>query len=104
MAYKTFVVEITVHSVVSEAAFGNAMVKGLQDGDIHHLSYLTHHITDIEVRPYEEPDREWNVMLVKKGNEFQSEWGYRGKEDQILDATHAAHPGCSIIGWFPKPE
>ena len=101
---QTFVVEITVNDAVAESTFGTSMVKGLQDGSLHHLSWLHCNIENIEVRPYQEYNVEWAVQIAsadKDGPDF--EFGFFGKEFEALEAARKAHPGCAIIGAYVKP-
>lgn len=97
---KTFVVEIEVSDYTHESTFGTAMVKGLQDGDIHSLSYLHHQISNVHVRPYEAPDREWAVVIDGKDGQF--EWGFKGQEKDAIDAARKAYPDYPIVGTYAK--
>lgn len=95
---RTYVVEITVSDNIGEAVFGSAMVKGLQDGDIHHMSFLTNIIQDITVRPWEEPAQEWEVHVEGVEEPF----GCHGTEDQAIEMARVKFPGHAIIGTIRK--
>jgi len=101
MASKTFVVEITVGNHVSEELFGHAIQRGIKEGDLHYLSYLNNVTESVNVRPYEEPHREWAV-LVERAGDGQFEYGYFGLQADAEEAARNAHPGCAIVGSYIK--
>lgn len=101
---KTFTIQITVPNSVEESTFEAYMLKGLKDGDIHHISWIVNNVMNIKVLPLDEPAQEWEVMVQSHKGEVLGTFGYRGTKAQAERAALESFPLGKYTTARVKPD
>lgn len=106
MAYTRFTVDFVLKGDISEALFKDAIVAGMLEGSLNHLSWLHSVMQSVSVLAYEEPeqDQEWEVLVQDHDAWILGTFGFRGKRAEAIKAALDAYPTGKYTTARIKPE